>query len=98
GATDFIAKPINRALIAHRVRYLLRAHQAMLDLRSANARNAAILEALPDPLLEIDIEGRIIDCHVPLTGLPLARVPREWVGKTVAEALPPDAAQVCMTA
>jgi diguanylate cyclase (GGDEF)-like protein len=38
GATDFIAKPINWALIGHRVRYLLRGYQALLDLRAAEAR------------------------------------------------------------
>jgi diguanylate cyclase (GGDEF)-like protein len=37
GATDFIAKPVNWALIGHRVRYLLRSHVAMLDLQSAEA-------------------------------------------------------------
>ena len=46
GATDFIAKPINPALVAHRVKYLLRSAQARLDLRAADASNAAILRAL----------------------------------------------------
>ena len=49
-ATDFIAKPVNWALIGHRVRYLFRGHQAMRDLRAAEARNAAILNAIPDLL------------------------------------------------
>jgi diguanylate cyclase (GGDEF)-like protein len=98
GATDFIAKPVNHALIAHRVKYLMRAHRAMLDLQSANARNAAILQALPDPLFEIDIDGRIVDSHVPETGGALVSMPRQWVDKTIAEALPPQAAQVCMAA
>ena len=35
GATDFIVKPITWALIAHRVRYLLRSYEAVLDLRAA---------------------------------------------------------------
>jgi diguanylate cyclase (GGDEF)-like protein len=42
GATDFIAKPISWALIAHRVRYLLRGCQIALDLKSAEQRIRAL--------------------------------------------------------
>lgn len=37
GATDFIAKPLNWALIGHRVRYLRRAHLAQLALLETQA-------------------------------------------------------------
>ena len=69
GATDFIAKPINWSLIGHRVRYLLRAYHALLDLRAANARNAAVLNAIPDLMFEMDMDGRYIDCHSPRSDL-----------------------------
>ena len=98
GATDFIAKPINRALIGHHVKYLLRGAQAMLDLQSANARNAAILQALPDPLFEVDIDGRIVDFHAPRLGRALGKLRQTVIGKTVGELLAPEAAQVCMAA
>lgn len=42
GATDFIAKPVHWALIGHRVRYLFRSHQAMLDVHAAEARIARL--------------------------------------------------------
>lgn len=47
GATDFIVKPINGLLLGHRVRYMLRASQAMQELRDsqiklARARDAAL--------------------------------------------------------
>jgi signal transduction histidine kinase len=47
GATDFIVKPINGLLLGHRVRYMLRAGQAMRDLRESQdklvqARDAAL--------------------------------------------------------
>lgn len=47
GATDFIVKPINGLVLGHRVRYMLRASQAMRDLRDsqdklARARDAAL--------------------------------------------------------
>jgi signal transduction histidine kinase len=39
GATDFIAKPINWALIGHRAHYFLRASRALSELSDANARS-----------------------------------------------------------
>jgi len=38
GATDFFAKPINWALIGHRVRYLCRGFQNLLDLQAAEQK------------------------------------------------------------
>ena len=38
GATDFIAKPIAWPMLGHRVRYLLRANRAFLDLTQSQAR------------------------------------------------------------
>lgn len=61
GATDFISKPIPWLLLAHRVRYVLRATQAAAALRVANARNAAMLDALPDTLLRIDGADHIVE-------------------------------------
>jgi diguanylate cyclase (GGDEF)-like protein/PAS domain S-box-containing protein len=41
GATDFASKPINLVLLAHRVRYMLRAKGVMDDLRRSESRLAA---------------------------------------------------------
>ena len=38
GATDFITKPIQWAILRHRVRYMLRSSKAMRDLRVSEAR------------------------------------------------------------
>ena len=97
GATDFIAKPVNWALIGHRVRYLFRGHQAMKDLRAAEARYSAILNAIPDLLFEIDIDGRYLDYRAPRPEL-LAAAPEAFLGKTIGDILPPAAAEVCMRA
>ncbi|MBC7455014.1 MAG: EAL domain-containing protein [Massilia sp.] len=97
GATDFIAKPINWSLIGHRVKYLFRSHLAMRELRAAHARNAAILDAIPDLMFELDLEGRYLDYHSPRSDL-LATAPARLLGKTVVEILPPQAAAVCMAA
>lgn len=97
GATDFIAKPINWALIGHRVRYLFRAYQVLLALRQANARNTAILNAIPDLMFEVDLSGRFLNYHSPRREL-LVSPPEQFVGRTVTEVLPPDAARVCLEA
>ncbi len=97
GATDFVAKPVHWALIGHRVRHLFRNHQAMLDLRAAELRNAAVLNAIPDLLFEVDIDGRFIDYRAPRADL-LAATPDSFLGKTINEVLPPAVAEVCMTA
>lgn len=97
GATDFIAKPISWGLIGHRVKYLLRAYRVLQDLHSANARNLAILNAIPDLLFEMDLNGRYLNCHSPHSDL-LAAPPDQLIGKTVSEVLPPAAAATCLLA
>ncbi len=63
GATDFIAKPINWSLIGHRVSYLLRAYQNIMDLQTANDNNKAILAAIPDTLFRIDNSGIVMETY-----------------------------------
>ncbi len=97
GATDFIAKPLPWALLAHRVRYVLRATQAATALRMANARNAAMLDALPDTLLRIDGADHIVELRAaagtgghpgaPLVGQPLASAFPAAAGAILAQAL-----------
>lgn len=97
GATDFIAKPISWGLIGHRVKYLLRAYQVLQDLHASNARNLAILNAIPDLLFEMDMDGRYLDFHSPRSDL-LAVPPGQLLGRTVTEVLPPEAADTCLSA
>jgi diguanylate cyclase (GGDEF)-like protein len=97
GATDFIAKPVHWALLGHRVRYLFRGQQALLDLSAAQSRNAAILNAIPDLLFELDSDGRYIEYRAPGATL-LAASPEAYVGRTVADTLPPQAAEAVMAA
>ena len=61
GATDFIAKPINWSLLGHRVRYVLRAGRTYTDLRASEAKNDALLNAMPDTLLVIKRNGLIVN-------------------------------------
>jgi len=97
GATDFITTPIEPALLGYRVRHLLRVHRALADLRAAESRNLAILEAIPDLLFELDGDGRYLDYHSPPND-PLALPAEQILGRTVHEVLPEHAANVCMSA
>lgn len=97
GATDFIAKPINFALIGHRLRYLLRSRQTLVDLQVAIDRYQAVLQAIPDLLFEVDLEGRFIDYHSPHAEI-LAWPQEKFLGRTANEVLPEPAAREFMEA
>jgi predicted signal transduction protein with EAL and GGDEF domain/FixJ family two-component response regulator len=97
GATDFIVKPVNWAVIGHRVRYVLRSCQAMQDLHAAQARHAALLNAIPDLLFELDLDGRYLDHRVPRPEL-LAAPAETLLGRMITDVLPTTAAAACMAA
>ena len=61
------------------------------------ARLDAMLEAIPDLLFELDIEGRYIDYRAAAQDL-LPAPPEQFLGKLVGEVLPADAAEQVMTA
>ncbi len=82
GATDFINKPILWPTLPHRVEFILRARDNMLALRASERKNRALLQALPDSIYIIDVDG-IILAHItggnqladePLTGIPVEAV------------------------
>ncbi len=57
GATDFINKPLNFALLCHRVRYILRntnTHNALIE---KEAENGILLQALPDRIALVMHDG-----------------------------------------
>src|SRR6202042_358657 len=59
GATDFIVKPINWALLTHRIRYVMRGARTIEALRVSEQKNAALLRAIPDGIFLVDSEGTI---------------------------------------
>src|SRR5688572_22444747 len=61
GATDFLAKPINWNLLGHRVQYLVRGGRLVQELEESEGRQRAMLDALPDLLLVVDMQNRIVD-------------------------------------
>jgi PAS domain S-box-containing protein len=64
-------------------------------LRESEAKLKATLDALPDLLFEVDLRGKIYDFRTPDSST-LYVSPEHFLGKTVEEVIPPDAARVIM--
>jgi diguanylate cyclase (GGDEF)-like protein len=70
GATDFVVKPINWALLLHRIRYVLRGARTIEALRLSEQKNAALLKVIPDGIFLVNAAGAISHCFSPVAGLP----------------------------
>jgi predicted signal transduction protein with EAL and GGDEF domain/AmiR/NasT family two-component response regulator len=100
GATDFVSKPINWPILGHRVLYVLRASDAIVRLRIADAQNRAVLAAIPDTFFRMNGGGIYLD-YEPGRESPGREgrgvrdvVPAdECVGKHVSDVLPRDIAE-----
>jgi diguanylate cyclase (GGDEF)-like protein/PAS domain S-box-containing protein len=57
----------------------------------------ATLNAIPDLLFEVDIDGKYYDYHSPRTDL-LAASPEAFIGKKISDILPPEVANICLLA
>lgn len=57
GATDFIIKPIIWSILAHRVRYILRASAALREVAARAEFQRALIETMPLPILVEDVWG-----------------------------------------
>jgi diguanylate cyclase (GGDEF)-like protein len=75
GATDFVVKPINWALLAHRIRYVLRGARTIEALRLSEQKNSALLKAIPDGIFLVNAAGLVSHCFSPLAGLAAAPAP-----------------------
>lgn len=65
------------------------------DIQASERQLAATLDAVPDLLFEMGLDGRYYMCHAPQSQLLVAPVP-DLLGKTVSEVMPPEAAQVVL--
>src|SRR5271155_929881 len=70
GATDFVVKPVNWALLAHRIRYVMRGARTIEALRFSEEKNAALLKAIPDGIFLVNRAGAISHCFCPIEGMP----------------------------
>ena len=67
------------------------------EILEARNQLKATLDAIPDLMFEIDGDGRFYDYHSPRLDL-LAAPPEVFLGRTIAEVMPPDVAELCQTA
>jgi predicted signal transduction protein with EAL and GGDEF domain/FixJ family two-component response regulator len=97
GATDFVSKPINWPILGHRVLYVLRASDAIVRLRIADAQNRAVLAAIPDTFFRMSRDGVYLDYEPGRDGP--GRDVRDGgaqetiVGRHVSDVLPHDIAE-----
>ncbi len=76
--------------------------EALVDARTAEIQASqeqlkATVGAIPDPLFELDLEGRYFSVYTPSAALLVAPA-GELLGKTVAEVLPPLASETVLAA
>ncbi|TRW97975.1 PAS domain S-box protein [Flavobacterium gawalongense] len=67
------------------------------EFKKMHKKLEAILDAIPDLLFEVDINGSIYNYHSRRDDL-LALPPEVFLGKTFSEVLPPDVANLCLSA
>ena len=68
-----------------------------LDIQESKRQLAATLDAIPDLLFEMGLDGHYYACHSPQSQLQAAPA-SDVLGKTVTQVLPHDAAQVVLAA
>lgn len=71
--------------------------RAEAETRAVRERLEATINAVPDLLFELSRDGRYLSFHSPRTEL-LAAPPEVFLGRSMAEILPPEAADACMVA
>jgi PAS domain S-box-containing protein len=63
------------------------------ELRASEARYRAIIQAIPDLMLRLDAEGKILDYHASRPE-ELVVFPEEFIGKRIDELLPPKVGEL----
>ncbi|RYY76330.1 MAG: EAL domain-containing protein [Gammaproteobacteria bacterium] len=64
GATDFITKPVSWGALPHRIQYILRASDALIDLSVSESKTRALLSAIPDMIMRVQRDGKVVDMQV----------------------------------
>jgi diguanylate cyclase (GGDEF)-like protein/PAS domain S-box-containing protein len=64
GATDFITKPVSWGTLPYRIQYILQASRTLMDLSVAESKTRALLTSIPDILMRIHRDGRVLDMQV----------------------------------
>ncbi len=91
---DVLNKSISLRLVIIDITESNRVKNELLDSKN---RLQSILDAIPDLLFDVGLDGRIHDYHSPRADL-LAAPPEVFLGKKFSDVLPQDMADVCMSA
>ena len=88
-------------LLTHQRAYKINLEQQVTErtaeIQASERQLSATLDAIPDLLFEMDLNGRYLLCHSPRADL-LDAPAQALLGKTVSEVLPPAAAEVVLQA
>jgi two-component system, cell cycle sensor histidine kinase and response regulator CckA len=79
------------------VQELVQRKQVQGELLATRNHLAATLDAMPDLLFEVGLDGRIYDYHSPRTDL-LAAPPELFLNRRMADVVPPEVAEVISSA
>ena len=79
------------------VRDITEQERRKAEILAARSQLQATLDAIPDLLFELDLNGRYYAYHSPRTDL-LAAPIEKLLGKTISDVLPPDAAEIVFSA
>lgn len=64
GATDFITKPVSWGILPYRIHYILQASRALSALSVSESKTRALLSSIPDILMLVHRDGRVLDVQV----------------------------------
>ncbi len=92
GATDFITKPINWLILGHRVNHMLRAQKTLNAYRRSESKNRALLDAIPDLIVQVTKDGRITDFKA-ARGFNRLLMAERLNGEAITDVLPKELAQ-----
>ncbi|MBI5589790.1 MAG: response regulator [Deltaproteobacteria bacterium] len=92
GATDFITKPVNWAMLGHHVRYLLRSSQTAIKLHQSEEQFRFLAEKMVDIVWILDRDFKTAYVS-PSIGKVLGFTPEERKLQTLEEMLTPESLQ-----
>jgi diguanylate cyclase (GGDEF)-like protein/PAS domain S-box-containing protein len=92
GATDFQTKPMDWTALSQRVRYILRSKCVVEAMHQSEEKNKALLAAIPDLILTLHRDGRVID-YKPSNEFDAIPVHERFLNKPVEDILPVEAAE-----
>ncbi|HZX30725.1 MAG TPA: PAS domain-containing protein [Rhodocyclaceae bacterium] len=96
-AASFLLLAVTGVFLARQRRSNRLQAELNAQVQQASRRLQATLDAVPDLLFEMDLDGRIHDCHSPRADL-LTLPPEQLLNRPLHEILPPEATEACLSA